>query len=433
MAGRMRNRLMVTLSALGLCFGAAAQTDGTYSGYSPYSVYGIGNLHHNGAAWQAQMGGVGVASRTNRYINIQNPASVTARDTLSFMADIGLNGRFSFFSDGVSRSVTSVVNIDNFVLSFPMWRNTAFMAGIKPYSDMGYKVSYSESGDSSTGTRTFSSSGNGGVYEVFAGAGITLWNRLSLGAQYCLYFGGMNKSASLTFEDPSFHSMSAGDSLQVKGHTAKFGLQYEQPLSAKRSLVVGATYKLATPMLGTAVDFSYKNSMRASRNEKTLGKDIAVRFGSELGAGISFREADRLSVEVDYTLKDWRNSGLDAVRGFSNSSASADFSASMGHGVSAGFEFTPARNDIRYFLRRCTYRAGVYYEQSYYRVGGKSIDAAGLTLGMTLPVFRGYNGLSLGLEAGQRGFGPGVVRERYFGFNIGFNVFDIWFQKPRYE
>ena len=49
-----------------------------YGAYSPYSVYGIGNLHHNGAAWQAQMGGVGVASRTNRYINIQNPASVTA-------------------------------------------------------------------------------------------------------------------------------------------------------------------------------------------------------------------------------------------------------------------------------------------------------------------------------------------------------------------
>jgi hypothetical protein len=227
--------------------------------------------------------------------------------------------------------------------------------------------------------------------------------------------------------------MSAGDSLQVKGHTAKFGLQYEQPLGAKRFLVVGATYKLATPMLGTAVDYSYKNSMRVSRNEKNLGKDAGVRFGSELGAGISFREADRLSVEVDYTLKDWRKSGLDGVRGLSSTSSAAEFSAWMGHGVSAGIEFTPARNDIRYFLRRCTYRAGVYYEQSYYRVGGKSIDAAGVTLGMTLPVFRGYNGLSLGLEAGQRGFGGGVLKERYFGFNIGFNVFDIWFQKPRYE
>jgi hypothetical protein len=158
-------------------------------------------------------------------------------------------------------------------------------------------------------------------------------------------------------------------------------------------------------MLGTAVDYSYKNSMRVSRNEKNLGKDAGVRFGSELGAGISFREADRLSVEVDYTLKDWRKSGLDGVRGLSSTSSAAEFSAWMGHGVSAGIEFTPARNDIRYFLRRCTYRAGVYYEQSYYRVGGKSIDAAGVTLGMTLPVFRGYNGLSLGLEAGQRGFG----------------------------
>ena len=105
----------------------------------------------------------------------------------------------------------------------------------------------------------------------------------------------------------------------------------------------------------------------------------------------------------------------------------------MGHSVRAGFEFTPGRNDIRYYLRRCTYRAGAYYEQSYYRVDGKSIDAAGITLGMTLPVFRGYNGVSIGMDLGQRGFSGALVKERYFGFNLSMNVFDIWFQKPRYE
>ena len=62
------------------------------------------------------------------------------------------------------------------------------------------------------------------------------------------------------------------------------------------------------------------------------------------------------------------------------------------------------------------------------------VNSVGLTLGITLPVFRGYNGLSLGIDMGQRGSLRGnMVRERYVTFVVGFNIFDIWFQKPRYN
>ena len=56
-----------------------------------------------------------------------------------------------------------------------------------------------------------------------------------------------------------------------------------------------------------------------------------------------------------------------------------------------------------------------------------------LALGMTLPVFRWYNGLSIGLELGRRGLATSQVKENYFGFNVGFNIFDIWFQKRAYQ
>ena len=54
-----------------------------YSGFSPYSVYGVGDLHTPGTAWNAGMGGVGIAARSKRFVNILNPASVTSRDSLS--------------------------------------------------------------------------------------------------------------------------------------------------------------------------------------------------------------------------------------------------------------------------------------------------------------------------------------------------------------
>ena len=101
--------------------------------------------------------------------------------------------------------------------------------------------------------------------------------------------------------------------------------------------------------------------------------------------------------------------------------------------VKAGFEIPPNRNDIRYFLRRCTYRVGGYFDQSYYQVDGKNILSAGITLGMTVPVFQGYNGITFAIDLGKRGFGTGFVNEDYLGFHVGFNIFDIWFRKPQYQ
>ena len=44
------------------------------------------------------------------------------------------------------------------------------------------------------------------------------------------------------------------------------------------------------------------------------------------------------------------------------------------------------------------------------------------------------NGLSLGVDIGQRGSMQGnKVRERYVNFHIGLNMFEIWFLKPRYN
>lgn len=416
------------------CVFAKAQTDGTYSGFSPYSVYGVGNLHTPGTSWNRGMGGVGLAARNHRFINILNPASVTARDTLSFMADFGLNGRISVFSEGDKRALNTTFNIDDFVISFPMWNHTAFMVGLTPISDVGYKIAYSELQESNlnTGRQSFSSIGNGGMYQVFAAAAGTIWNRLSLGAQVNYSFGNINKKAAMSYESSDARSWQTGDSLQVNNVTAKLGLQYEQPLGRGSSIILGGTYKFSTPINGYHTHYEVKGIDKTEGRYQELLKEKGLMMGNEIGVGLSYKKADDILIEFDYTLTDWRNSGLDGAAGFSNNGQVA-FASSVGQSFRLGAEITPNRNDIRYFLKRCTYRAGAYYESSYYTVDGAHVDAVGVTLGMTIPVFRWYNGLSIGLDFGRRGLQTSQVKETYFGFNVGMNIFDIWFKKPHYE
>lgn len=430
MCGKWMNKLAVCVAVFLCAWTLSAQTDGTYSGFSPYSVYGVGQLHQGGTAWNRGMGGVGIATRNKRFVNLLNPAAVTARDTLSFMSDFGLSGRFSYFSEGNQQNVNTLFNIDDFVISFPLWAHSALMVGVTPYSDVGYKIAYTEM-DAYTGQRSFATVGTGGLYQAFVGGGVTLWNRLSLGAQFNYVFGNINKAASKTNDDTSYRSFSSGDSLRVHQLTGTFGLQYEQPIGATSFLTLGATYRLSTNLTGEHIHYREIGSYDRIRSTRTL-ENGEIKMGDQLGVGLSFRNADNWSVEVDYLREDWSHSGFETSAGFSNDS-DVRFVSSVGQSFRAGFEFTPNRNDIRYYLRRCTYRLGAYYDQSYYTVNGAHVDAVGLTLGMTLPVFRWYNGVTVGVDLGRRGLAGQQVKETYAGFNIGFNVFDIWFKKPRYE
>ena len=57
---------------------------------SPYTRYGLGELSDQAFAHNAAMGGIGYALRSSEQINVMNPASYSAVDSLSFMFDTGM-------------------------------------------------------------------------------------------------------------------------------------------------------------------------------------------------------------------------------------------------------------------------------------------------------------------------------------------------------
>ena len=444
MSRRILNRAgLAAVLAVCAAFSAFGQATGTYT---PYSIYGVGDLSQPGSAYNKTMGGVGIASRNNSYINLLNPAAVTARDTGEesyqgnpFMTDFSLYSDNKIFKQGDIVSASNTFNINDLAMSFPLWRNSAMMVGIMPYSDTGFGYSFDYTDPQligHTGSISYSAAGSGSIYKTFVAAGVTLFKRLSLGAQWNFYFGDIEKTYYTIFNDASYNSIKNGTSAKISGHAGKFGLQYEQPLGTKLTLGIGATYTTAASLRGTveasrslAASTSAADTLFYRRDD--LGKGTDVKLASEIGVGISLRDAGRWRAEFDYTRSDWTNCGLDAVRGLS---ASKLFSTSVAEAYRVGFEIVPNPNDIRYYFNHVAYRVGAYHKKDYFLLNGNQIASTGITLGVTLPIINGYNGLTLGIDFGQRGsLEDNQIRERYINFSIGFNLYDIWFRKFQYD
>lgn len=438
MSRKTSSRVLASIVAL-LCSFSFAGAQEAYGGYSPYSIFGVGEMAVQGSAYNKAMGGVGIAGRNNRYLNIMNPAAVTARDSLAFMASFSMNVDNKLFRQGNATSANNIANVNDVVISFPIQRVSAMMIGIVPYSNMGFEFSgvYTDPEIvGNAGNVSYAATGIGSVYKVFAAAGVTFLKRISIGAEFDYYFGNLSKSFATSFSDASFSSISNTNVLQVNGVGGTFGLQYEQPLGDELKMTLGATYSTGADLRGyyekgrLSVGSSATDTL--SYKVDTLGLNRHARLAGEFGVGVSIRKNNKWMVEANYTRSDWSNSGMEGISGYNLSSI--PFSSSVSESFRVGFEYIPNISDIRYYMNRVAYRAGAYYRKEYYTLSGHNIASMGITLGATFPVFRFYNGISVGMELGQRASLSGdLTRERYINFSIGINIFDIWFQKPQYE
>lgn len=442
--------ILVVASALLLLFPAQlrAQDDDPLAGigYSPYSLFGFGDLVRQGTTYNTMMGGIGIGDRNVRNINILNPAGITARELKSFMVDFGLENRNVIYegnaarsisptASGVQRSASNTFNMHNLVVSFPIASQGAFKVGIMPYSSVNYDFEAHETSDeliASVGDITYTRTGRGGLYKAFLGAGVTLFDRLSLGIDANYYFGRIVRSSSATFENAtSYRYLETGWRDNVSCFGAKAGLQYSQPLTKALVATVGVTYDFNTKLRGSQTRFAYGEYSATDTIYHKVSNLENYAIPGEIGAGITLRYSDQWMIGFDYTRQDWSKVDFGGYPG-------VDFSTGVAQNFRAGFEVTPNRYDVRsgfgHFLRRVTYRGGAYHERSFMQLGGHPVAATGITLGFGLPVFRYYNSLNLGVDIGQRGtLKSNQIRERYFLITISFNLHDIWFIKPLYN
>ena len=84
---------------------ASAQTS-SINAFSPYTMYGIGELNTQGTLITRSMGGAGVAMRNAGAINLLNPASYSTAIQKSFLFDFGVEGQ-NYYNSHTMRASAS--------------------------------------------------------------------------------------------------------------------------------------------------------------------------------------------------------------------------------------------------------------------------------------------------------------------------------------
>ncbi len=425
-------RTFVLVLSLFCALGLKAQTTDALGTYTPYSLFGIGDIIKQGTAVNRGMGGIGIGVRDNRFINYINPASITERDTLSFMLDMGINQKNYYNSDGKVKSAYNTFNLQNVIFTAPIYKKSALIVGITPFSNIGYKFESTETDNALVakyGDIKYQKYGEGSINQFFVGAAFNLFKKFSLGAEYIYYFGAMNKYSNILFNtDATLRNLNNGWDYGVSAHSGKLGLQYFTKIGKNLDLTVGATYRFKSNLKGDLTRFSIASQ---GSYKDTIVYDVynnpQMNIPGEIGLGVSFKKKDKWMLGFDYMRQDWSNSKLLDVIGVNFSPMAAD-------NFNLGFEYIPNKYDIRYYMKRVTYRAGLYYEESYLKINNKQVNSFGVTLGMSLPIYKWYNAINLAVDFGQRGsLQNQLVRERYIKFLINISLHDIWFVKHRYQ
>ena len=170
--------------------------------FTPYSLFGIGEIEKQGSAMNIGMGGIGVAVRNNRFINYLNPASITERDTLSFMMDVGMDIKNFYNKDNEVSSAYNAFNMRNIVITLPIYKKSALILGFVPISNIGYKFASSETDPlivSKYGDIKYYKYGSGSVNKLFVGGALNIGKKLAVGVELIDYFGTLYKHSDVEF------------------------------------------------------------------------------------------------------------------------------------------------------------------------------------------------------------------------------------------
>ncbi len=392
---------------------------------TPYSMYGYGILGDRATSMQRQMGGVGYAMNSGRQINVMNPASYAAIDSLTFLFDMGADLSFIWSQEGDAKEKSTGGGLGYLTMQFPISKYLGGSVGLLPYSSVGYAFG----NDISHGT--MENQGSGGINELYLGLSGKI-KGFSIGFNVSYDFGNIVNDV---FANPSSGSTKFEHVMKVRDWNIVLGAQYTQKIGRYDRFVLGATYSPKKTLLGTTWATIQETTQESTPTEVArMSLKNHYYTPNSVGAGISYthERVSRFNVEFDYTWQGWKDCRYSPLYSIDNPEVvvfnGMEFNNRSRY--AAGAEYVPKLRGS--YMQRAAYRLGAYYTDDYLKIHGNGVREYGVTAGVGFPTVEGKTMINLGFEWKMRQAHPqALLKENYFNITLGVNFNEVWFFKRK--
>lgn len=417
--------------------GTASAQMSSLNAFSPYTMYGIGDMAVGGSAFNRPMGGVGIAFRNPHQFNYLNPASMSVIPRQSAVFNFAGEGKNIYARNTTAGNSTSynTFNIHDLGLAFPLGKGVGLGFSLTPVSSVGYTSRIIEQSPDiieNIGSTVYNYAGDGGITQVSMSLGVNVAKGFSLGASMHYWFGNIERQYNATVTDYTsstiYRSIVSVENQNLSKILFTLGAQYTFRVGKNNALTIGATYqpKVSARVKQQRVSLSYNNS--ATDTIYAGNSRWTMDIPGKIAAGICF-QTTKFTAAFDYSRQNWD--------GAFEIPKDQDIRLGTQQDYRLGFSYTPNQFDIRNALNRWTYKAGVRYSDSYLIKNGDQLHDAAVSLGVDFALKRGtFSRVGVGIEYGQRGSrAAGQVRESYFNFTVALSLFgnDYWFVRPKYN
>lgn len=428
---------------------------------SPYSVFGLGELNNGEYAYFMGMGGALTANTDSTIVNQNNPASYAYISRHRPLFQIGLNGKFSTFTEGSNSTKQNQFGLNQFQLGFPIMKNWGGSFGLTPFSSTGYNITNSDLLPSSDSVQ-FIDEGAGTISKFHVGTAYKYKfgrNLLSAGVNANFLFGTSNKIESFEYVNYpgtiAFHSR-VERKTRVKAFNFDMGLIFEHYFENSNSFSLGLKYSPAMRLKANQdlLAYSYSESYYDNFNYNFQYVDTTELIDNNAGfiylpeaynVGFEYRMRGKedqsylLKFSGDVKFQKWSTYYED----FNGTQTSPDFKDRLS--TSFGMQLSPhvgrnSNNNAVPLLNKLHYRVGFNYTLSEIFLNNTQLTNYGISFGLGIPVTTGNSNtnLNLGLKYGSMGTtNSGLIKEDYlgvyFGVTISPGIYDRWFLKRKYD
>ena len=399
-------------------FMLSVSVSGQHNTTSPYSSFGIGELSNTAYGRNLALGGTGYGVRSSQYLNIKNPAALTAIDSLSFLFETGFHLKSTLTQSASKNYRFNDGNITHLIMGNRINSHLMMSLGMMPYSSIGYKTSSIVPVQNDDSTYPEYRDGTGGLAKYYYSLGAKISKNFSFGVEGAYLYGPLmeviTRSYASTTNIETINS-------RYSGFTVKAGLQFTTSLDDEGSeLTIGGVYVPSTK-LGGKMDREVFQVYSSLMDTIFIGENLDAKklyLPQSYGGGLGLTLKGKYLIATDYEFNGW---------GVNEGSNYIDQ-----HIFSAGFERKPMKS-LEYF-DRCSYRVGFRYDSGYIKANSEVIDDVRVSLGVGLPIQKSNSMINVTLEAGQLGSrNKGNVRESYAKLTVAFSLHDFWFVERKFD